>query len=103
VRTIRNKKVEKGRWQDRPLRNTSAKDHDGRLFRAIDTPSRPTSEVGCQPPDEVGVQVRAGDLVNQEGMIDTIKGFADINSTHGQAPSRLGVIEANRHLCGNRQ
>ena len=61
-REIRDKDVEEGRREDRPLRNTRVNDHRGGLTRLVKTGSSPPPQIGSKPPNYVGVYGRVREL-----------------------------------------
>ena len=45
----------------------------------------PTTEKGCSPVDEVGMEISGGDGVKEESMIDTFKRFSNVSRDGGSS------------------
>ena len=105
-RMIRVVEVVDIRRRHRPLRNALVDDPRRRYHPLIDHTACSTSEKRRIPADDVRIQIRVGDLVEEDRVVDGIKGFSQIDGGANRALRTMIILPLVKSLgdsCGERK
>ena len=91
---IRDEEIEERRRENRALRNARVDNHRGRFPRLKETRSRSPTKVGSKPPNNVGVDIRFRELLEEKSVVNRIKGFRNVERYHSCAGRRFAFIKA---------
>ena len=99
---VRNEEREEVRREDPPLRNPEVDTTRFGKDSVIRDEGGASTQECSQPAEEVWMKGRRerGEFLEEEGVIDGVEGFGEVESGGDGAQGRLRLVEAKGHLGG---